>query len=424
MTNLLHSLFGGFNDNCRYAVLRNYMDLPFEIGNDLDLLVHPDDMKKAVFFLELACRQNGYRIIRTKRRLHYTGFYIVQNEGSEIILIDVFTGLFKAWRKYADVNSILDNRVYRSGFYSVSLEDELSTIVIKELLTYGRVRSKYEKRFEDIFNEQAFEFARCNFDCLTLKSRADLLSISNIEGIFEERKIQAKAGSVLNFAKYVRYRVAEILIRIFKKPLLIVFIGPDGVGKSTMSEELKNLLLSNNLYSQMKVYHHRFGFIPELSRFKNNRHELKRVNTHTNLKIGQDVIHSPIRTLIYMAYYGFDYLIGYLDIWSRKIVGGATIFDRYLYDFYIQKSYKSVPSIVKKIYAKIFPSPTLIVFLYANPHIVVKRKQELALEDHIQQNMECLKLLRVHRSKAIFCNCNESLESSVFRMKRLVLARL
>lgn len=424
MKNLLGSLFEGFNKNIRYAVLRNYKDLPYAIGNDLDLLVHPGDKNKAIFFLERACRQNGYRIIQTTRRLHYIGFYLVENEGSEIILIDVFTGLFKAWRKYADVNRILSNRVYRWGFYSVSLEDELSTIVSKELLTYGRVRSKYEDRFEEIFNEQTFEFARCNFDCLTLKSRTDLLSISNIEEIFEERKVRVKAGSALNFANYIRFRVTEILIRIFKKPLFIVFIGPDGIGKSTMSEELKNLLQSNNLYAEIKVYHHRFDFIPQLSRLKRDRHVSKRLSTNRSAKNSEIVLHSPIRTLIYMVYYGLDYLIGYFDIWRRKMSGGGTIFDRYLYDFNIQKSYSSIPSRVKKIYANIFPSPSLIVFLYANPHIVVKRKQELSLEDHIEQNSECLKLLRAHKNKAVFCNCNESLESAVIRMKRLVLARL
>ena len=46
----LRALFDGFTSkNIRYAVLRNYEQLPHRVGSrDVDLLIHPDDIRKAV----------------------------------------------------------------------------------------------------------------------------------------------------------------------------------------------------------------------------------------------------------------------------------------------------------------------------------------------------------------------------------------
>lgn len=423
MERLLQTLFKELNRNVLYVVLRNFESLPFNIGNDLDLLINPGDLNKAIDALNLSCEENGFRIIKTTRRYSYRGFYLVENGGSEIILIDLFTGLFKAWREYAAVDSILESRIYRNGFYSVRLEDELSTIVSKELLTYGKVRQKYEERFKYIFDQEDFSLSACHYDFFTLKSRMDLSSVGSMQEFFVEREVQLRKGSLIKFLKYSFYRIEELLLRLTKKPFTVVFVGPDGVGKSTMSEELRGLLAGNNFFSGVEVYHHRFDFMPQLNSFKIKQHDTSKLAKSIAAADDDVVVHSRPRTLMYMAYYGLDYLFGYLDLINRQIRGGATIFDRYLYDFHIQKSYKLVPSGWKNVYAKFFPSPSLIVFLYANPHIVVNRKRELSFNDHIEQNKVCIDLLRANRDKAIFCNCNESLENSVIRMKKLILAR-
>lgn len=423
MENLLRSLFDNLNSSVNYAVLRNFQSLPVRFENDLDLLVDPSDVSKAIDILAISCVQNSFRIVKRVRRLNYWGFYIVEKAGSEIYLIDIFTGFSKAWRTYADYKKILDNRIERDGFYTLSLEDEFSTILSKELLTYSLVRDKYKKRFKEIFDNDDFDLSKCRFDSFRRKSKFLLSSISTFEQVFTPTRVYLRKSSFLTFIKYSFFRIREIVLRLIKRPAIIVFIGPDGIGKSTMSEELRRLLQKNNFFNGVKVYHHRFDFIPQLGNFLNWRKISNESNSQTEALTKRGVIHSRLRTFIYMAYYGIDYALGHLDIFIRQIHGGATIFDRYLFDFHIQKSYSRMPRVLKNVYAKFFPKPSLIVFLYANPFIVINRKKELSLSDHVAQNEACMGVLRDNRENALFCNCNEPLEKSVDRMKRLILER-
>lgn len=422
MDGLLTELFQELNKAVNYAVLRNFNDLPRSIGNDLDVLIHPNDILKAEEIVNRVASNNGFSIFKIVRRFRYNGFYMFNEKHQDFVLIDLFTGLCKGWRCYADAEKVLNRKVWLEGFYALKETDEMSTIICKELLTYGIVRSKYKKRFEEIFGTKSFSFSKCDFNLLTKKSQFKLYSQEGNEQLFEGITIKIKSNDWSNILPYLFFRLKAISMQIFGKRTLIALIGPDGVGKSTLSARLSGFLEKNSLFSEVKVYHHRFDILPQLSRFDMRR----KTSLESNSPAGNsdDIIHGRLRTFVYMVYYGLDYILGYFVLFSNKCKGGAVIFDRYVYDFYIQKSYRKVSWSTKRFYEALIPKPNIVVFLYANPHVVVNRKNELSLKEHIEQNEVCLNLLRDNQNRALFCNCNMDIEKSVSKLNSLVLKKL
>lgn len=146
---LLHSL----DDAIPYVVLRNYDTLPETISNDLDILIHRESIVAVKSLLQSISRKQNWRLISTLRRYQYIGYRFTSSSGAAF-QIDFYTGLVKAWIRYAHEATVLNSRIrHQRGFWVPDPAHEAPLIALKEFLTYRRCREKYHKAIQSYPND-------------------------------------------------------------------------------------------------------------------------------------------------------------------------------------------------------------------------------------------------------------------------------
>lgn len=134
-------------ENLRYSVLRNHEGLPLYWGNDVDILVHPDDLTTATRLL--------FRVFdlvdvphRRMRRFHFLSYCFPLRERS--LQVDFYTAISKAWFQYADAEFVLArSQENEAGILVPHPSDEVRLIAAKELFSYGYLREKYHALFRE-----------------------------------------------------------------------------------------------------------------------------------------------------------------------------------------------------------------------------------------------------------------------------------
>ena len=155
---------------------------------------------------------------------------------------------------------------------------------------------------------------------------------------------------------------------------IIVFLGVDGSGKSTLINELLK-----NYKNKFKKIH----FAPDYFRNKN------RQNTNPHKQLKRSKIFSFLKIIYWFINHGIFKILNYK---SKKIF----IFDRYIGDLLIDpKRYRF--SLSDKFLEKIISyliKPDLIVLLSGDPQKIYLRKKELKLKDLILLNYKYEKFVK------------------------------
>ena len=152
LPDFLLELFDALNSKkIIYVVLRNYESLPYDVGNDLDILISKHSYKDVYKVAKEIADSKNLEINKKHIRNTYNGIYFKSNNCSDFNLkIDFYTSLVKGWLKYSDSEIILRNRKKREFFYVPSPTHELQAIVYKEAFAYNSVRDKYSKQIKSL----------------------------------------------------------------------------------------------------------------------------------------------------------------------------------------------------------------------------------------------------------------------------------
>jgi hypothetical protein len=168
---------------------------------------------------------------------------------------------------------------------------------------------------------------------------------------------------------------------------LIVFVSPDGGGKTTTINEFVKILPKEYF---IKKRHIRFNIIPRLGhliQWIKSPLSYKKVFVKTESKTSDPVVRHiygknlPLwKILIVLLYEVFDYLLGYFLLFGNN-KKEIYLFDRYIYDYYTERDWCNTPLIIMKFIMRIIPKPSLIVVLYNDPDVIYSRKPELDIKD-------------------------------------------
>jgi len=215
---VLNSFFKELNERSYdYCVLRNFERLPQFIGNDLDILLSIDALDGTFDIAQRVMRENGFYLVKHIKRFGHTGLYYEHSLHSESIVIDLLTRIVKIWYDYADCNYILRNRVKYKNFYVPQKGVILYTLIIKDLLTYGHVRSKNDLVIKSVnlADRESFIYCGENYFSKTL-----------LVSLFDEcvnHRIQVKRSelfwqlqrrtSMINILKYCSLRLKELFVK-------------------------------------------------------------------------------------------------------------------------------------------------------------------------------------------------------------------
>ena len=181
--------------------------------------------------------------------------------------------------------------------------------------------------------------------------------------------------------------------------MIVVILGPDGSGKSTIADIVVEALKTDGLHAVH--YAHRFGVLPPLSSFRLHSNSpssavsdpMSSIDIEDNYDLKEN---SPLRALIYVTWYGIDYMIGGIWFKIRSRLSRdrhIAVFARYYYDYYYQSNNRRLPQRVKRIIELLVPRPDHIFFLDRDAEEIHKGKPELPVwEIKNQQRILCERL--------------------------------
>lgn len=388
-----------------YAVLRNYEELPDNEGHDIDVLVNQGGLDDLEPVLRKIAREQNWCLVRNQKRYGFSQYIFVQSScylDKRIIKWDVFETIMWKGIPWVDSTAMLENRQEYNGFFIPSPGAEAAVCLLKEVLQFGKIRKKHLDRIFHLCREDSE-----GFELVLAKSFGENL----VRGLFEQ--VHHRCWEQIE-SSYNRLRLILIgrMLRsrpetVFRGWLLLVlshirmyltrrtgfflcFIGPDGSGKSSISHRVSKSLA--DVYNGVHYWHGHFKILPELKTYVRWFRGRKTVSKSLSSPSGNSVP-GRLRGLLYILYYGLDYLLGHVPTARKKGLGYLIVFDRYFYDYVIQPSSFSVDSFLFRTLLNLMPNPDAVIYLQASPETVYARKPELSIEEIARQSHVCEQLV-------------------------------
>jgi thymidylate kinase len=195
--------------------------------------------------------------------------------------------------------------------------------------------------------------------------------------------------------------------------VIVVFLGPDGCGKSSVIERLRKELAK--VFSEIRVLHLR----PRMGR-RGIPQGPPVVDPHSSPARGL------VSSLVKLFYLLVDYTTIYRWKWQTRARRSSTliVFDRYFHDLLVDpRRYRyGAPIWLARCIARLVPSPDLWVLLDAPPEVIRSRKQEVTFEETVRQRQAYLVLASCLRNAHVV-DASPPLEQVSRSVERLILDR-
>jgi thymidylate kinase len=340
--------------------------------SDIDLCIHSEDEPQIIQFLNSSSLVSH---ISENKKSFMNQLTIVLLNG-ETLSLDLIWKFKRKNLEFLDAKLLLKNRIKNNFGVFVPQNHNLAQYIG---MFYGLnntcIPAKYEK--------YSIELQTAN----TL----DNLLFSIYEGdksaftkLFKEIKKLPSNKGIKGFKNSFQYMKDTLLHMNKNKGMTITFSGVDGAGKSTVIEQIKEEL-EKKYRKRVVVIRHRPSLLPILSTYTKGKTKAEQDAANRLPRQGNNK--SSLSSFIRFMYYYADYLFGQFYVnFKYKSRGYIVLYDRYYYDFIIDSRRSNIDineSIVKFGYNFVF-TPELNFFLYADPAIILKRKQELS-EDTITE---------------------------------------
>ena len=378
LPSIVSILFDFFNKKVKYAILRNYEGLPFKNkSRDIDILINKSDfLKYKKDFIKIIL-DNNYKIVSCFQSERIHTFVIGRIDVNvELLQFDFFFNTSAYGNILILGDKILDKRKFNNFVYHVPEEYEfldkylyLKYIGAQYPLKYNLLKEKVVAN--SILNDiLKIEFGISKFEDL------DKMESSQFLRIVKKRNIKKFLWVHLrNRIIFIVFYLGNI---IFHKGFSIAFTGPDGVGKTTIIDIIKEEF--SKLYGDISLFHFRPLLIGNLGEVAHNvglKKEVDREYTkpHRGRKVG------VISSLLRLCYYTIDYILGYYKLVKGKLFRrNIVIFDRYYTDVICDSRRSRIFLNYKFLFwfGKVFiPRLDYNVLLTARTETILGRKQEL-----------------------------------------------
>lgn len=437
-SHFLSQLFNRLNEEkITYCVLRNYEELPERVGNDVDIWIKDKHREKLHTIVKDLAYTLDYTLDYTPR-LTLIGegdYFLIKEFAGKINVIHLDCWTYIHWKGICFIDeSVIEKNLmlYKNLFFISPPGIRVSIMLLKELLQHGKVKEKYKdiiKEYSsadrDIFLKSIYKSLggntaysifkmAINGEWKDLEQRANYLRL-----ILFLRAFLHPLKQLRNWLYYLRAQFRRFFIN--SRGIFLVLIGPDGSGKSTTSN---NLIESEirRLFQKKYYFHGHFPFLPELKKvvtfFKGNKNVVQPSENVSSLKPL-----STLRSMIYPLYYGLNYFLGHLLIWKEKARGNLIIFDRYFYDYLIQRQFIKCPRWLLFLIAKVIPQPDIVIYLKNAPKIIHTRKPELSLGEIERQSKICEEIIN-RLKNGIVIETSESIGKITKRIERIIISKV
>jgi thymidylate kinase len=364
--------------------------LPDNLSSDLDLAMHPDDISKLPGVL-LNLRRNGYRPLHAVNyalkecRFDFIWFEL---EEADFVAVDIIHGYVEGGLFLIPGPVLVVERQKRNGFWVAGPATEFRYLLARTTLK-GRLPERHAQRLKSLVEELgrglAEELAGRLFGKQYKVKATEACVNGSLRELLPELKIQLW-GTVLRRDPLnpIRHMLANgvRIIQRWLEPsgIMIVFLGPDGVGKSTLISHLAQLM--GTVFRGHCLFHYRPGLL--------GRRKYTGDVTDPHGRSEHSVWWSLGRLLLHIMDYWANY---WLIVRPKLTRSGLVVFDRYFYDLVVDpKRYRyGGPLWAVRILRALIPKPNLVFVLDAPAQVLLSRKQEVASEEVQRQRETYLK---------------------------------
>lgn len=419
-----------------YVVLRNYEGLPEQVGHDIDILVGDEDLDRFSTMLCKIATEGGWCLVQHTNRYGFRSFIFVPMPDIMVersLKLDVWAPI--SWRGFTWINTkvaLSSRQVHQRGFYIPAHGVESATLLLKELLQFGKIRSKYLGRIQQFAQADSENFKKVLEKPFSEKLANHLLAQAqrgdwhDIEKSYRFLRLtliwnaikRSPASALSKLCKFVRGHLMEYISG--RPRLFLCFIGPDGSGKSTISAQLIESL--SDIFEETHYCHGRFGVLPELKTFCPSwlvkKGEVKTSGQSTTSEMPNRFV-----TSVLMVYYAIDNMFLYVRTLRRRCTTELVIFDRYFYDYIIQPSPFGINDWLFRVLTRLLPTPDVVIYLHASPELIHNRKPELTVQEINRQADICNQLVRL-LPNAYQVDNSQPLNKVIFKIRKTILEKI
>jgi len=388
-----------------YNVLRNYEGLPeFKSGTDIDFLLDRRNMKDVLFYLksieEVTITGITYRDFITVVYLH--GVNSGESYGIEL---DFIHKLALKGIDYLSVDDVLKrSRANANGILIPSLVDEAIISFYSSYLLCGFVKDQYFPFICETFEKyQAVvrNHVVSNFGVSYGNKLVDLVINQDIQSLLLQHKKfkwMYLVHSIRNPFTSISFRIKHYFIEMKllvqrANSVRVVFLGPDGSGKSTVIENLRKR--NRGIANDISVTYLKPNVL-----FK-SREKDKTLTVDPHNVEPRGILTSALKLVFWSVEYQ-------LDILKRKRNFTLEIYDRYYHDLYVDniRYLYSGPRFLLKFMENFIPEPDIIFVLTAPVDVIQDRKAEVSF-DECNRQIESYKEFANKRCNTVLITTDE-----------------
>jgi thymidylate kinase len=369
-----------------YVVLKNAgkpMDSLSE-ESDIDILIKPAIKQKLMAF---AASFPGVQRMRCNHKSFMTTMELFFTDNS-FIGIDLLRGFHRKSYSYISANLLLENSIQQQGISILPPAYDYLYIYLFYQLNYSGIPDKYSQHFTTLNSwqeNQVLQVLNANTG-MHFGSIAESFSFSSVnrERVYAFLRKKGENNLLYRAGRWLQYQRNTIADFIHSRGFMLTFSGVDGAGKSTILNEVKEML-QKKYRKKVIVIRHRPSMLPILSAWKYGKEEAERKCVESLPRKGNN--RSLISSMGRFAYYYTDYIVGQVIVYFKYTLRGyIVLYDRYYFDFIVDGRRSNITinkSFIRNLYRFVY-KPQLNIFLYAPPEVILRRKKELSADDITQ----------------------------------------
>jgi thymidylate kinase len=393
----------------RYCVLHGWDVLPETVSSDLDLVVHPSDVGRLqIVFAEMASA--GYKWIQCR---HYAGcsyrfdFAWFEGKTFHVVGVDYISEYRYAGLILRSGEDLLSGRRQFRGFWIAGIETAFAYMLMKKSLK-GSISAEQMEELQEISAElgaqRAKQIAGEVFGAASSQAVIKAIAEESLPAMLP--RLRAMLGKNLRRhhpGMLFRYHVVEKLrqAKRWLRPtgVMLVALGPDGVGKSTLLAQLAENL--QPAFGGIHFFHYRARLGSQPS--------VPVLNPHAQPPRGY--LLSVARLVLLYFQFWFSYLFIVRPHLERS---GLVVFDRYFHDLLvdIERYRYAGPRWLPRAMLKLMPNTHIfLLVLDADEKVVHARKQEVPI-DKLRKFREGYKELALATPNAALIRTDVAIEET------------
>jgi thymidylate kinase len=382
----------------RWVVVRNHQDLPDRAGHDIDVIVYPADASRIDPLVREVVTRQGLALLRACAGVEHETFDVAAGDlrGRLLLHVDVQTAVRYRGRLLVDAGDLLAHTRAAPTCGGVALRVpepamEAYALLLHAALHKGALKGEYADRLAELRDADPGGLKRLASERLGCATGARLAAVRNETGLLALRAELRRALRRRYPANPIRqawFRIhsgtRQTRLRLWPRGVFAAFLGPDGCGKSTLTD-----LLVERLGGHADVLKVHRVYLGSGQPLLPTRRVMRRLHGKTGPKAAakpvtvRDVAPRRLRGTLHVL---ADEILRYwVHVRPRQAPHGVVLADRYAYDILRVNNQTVQKPWFRRLAVAVIPSPQVTFLLEGDPQVITARKQELTVAETTRQ---------------------------------------